>query len=233
MAISPAPGLLEIEPGFLAVHHKIEFSGVHKELVERGLPGHQSKLETTTSTRCGLCGAELLPATSFCRQCGAAITPGSKVENSEQPTAILGKTNEATTQRLQARATGPAIAARASAPKRRTLVIGSALVLLIIGLLTVIAIVAMRNDDEAPVATQLIYPDAQTVIDMTNSDGSRTIQLQTPDSLDKVESWYQKNLRLTKTMRLTSASYVMKNDKVTINLASEDNKTNILIKQRP
>jgi hypothetical protein len=34
-------------------------------------------------------------------------------------------------------------------------------------------------------------------------------------------------------MRLTSASYVMKNDKVTITVASEDNKTNILIKQRP
>ena len=121
----------------------------------------------------------------------------------------------------------------ASAPKHRTLVIGGALVLVIIGLLTVIAIVAMRNDDEAPVASQLIYPGAQTVVDMTNTDGSRTIQLQTPDSLDKVESWYQKNLRLTKTMRLTSTSHVMKNDKVTITLASEDNKTNILIKQRP
>ena len=122
---------------------------------------------------------------------------------------------------------------RSSAPKRRTLAIGGALVLLILGLLTVIALIATRSDNDAPVASQLIYPGAQTAVDMTDTDGSRTIQLQTPDSLDKVESWYQKNHKLTKSMRLTSTSYVMKNDKVTITLASEDRKTNILIKQRP
>lgn len=123
--------------------------------------------------------------------------------------------------------------ARTSAPSRRKIVIGVAVVLLIIGLISAVAIVRKRSHIEAPVASQLIYPGAQTVVDMTNTDGSRTIQLQTPDSLDKVESWYQKNLRLTKTMRLTSTSYVMKNDKVTITLASEDRKTNILIKQLP
>lgn len=122
---------------------------------------------------------------------------------------------------------------RSSAPTRRTAVIGVALVLLIIGLISAIAIIATRSDKEAPAANQLMYPGAQTVVDMSDTDGSRAIQLETSDSLDKVESWYQKNLKLTKTMRLTSASYVMKNDKVTITVASEDNKTNILIKQRP
>jgi hypothetical protein len=175
----------------------------------------------------------LLPATSFCRQCGAAITAGAQVESSEEPTAILGNPDSATTQRLHARATSSAMTSRSSAPKRRTLLIGGALVLVIIGLLTVIALVAMRDDKDAQVAGQLIYPGAQTVVDMTNTDSSRTLQLQTPDTLDRVESWYQKNLKLTKSMRLTSTSYVMKNDKVTITLASEDRKTNILIKQRP
>jgi len=112
-------------------------------------------------------------------------------------------------------------------------VIGAAIVVLIIGLISAVAIVRMRSHTEAPTDSQLMYPGAQTVVDMTNTDGSRAIQLQTTDSLDKVENWYQKNLTLTKTMRLTSASYVMKNDKVTVTLASEANKTNILIKQRP
>ncbi len=68
---------------------------------------------------------------------------------------------------------------------------------------------------------------------MTNNDGSRTVQLQTTDSLDRVENWYQTNVKLTKTVRLTSASVVMKNEKVTITLANDDNKTVILIKQLP
>lgn len=186
-----------------------------------------------TQLKCGSCGTDLLPATSFCRQCGAAITADAHIESSEQPTAILGNADSATTQRLHARATGPAMTARPSAPSRRKIAISVAVVLLVIGLISAVAIVRKRSHTEAPAAIQLKYPGAQTVVDMTNTDGSRTLQLQTPDALDKVESWYQKNLRLTKTMRLTSTSYVMKNDKVTITLASEDRKANILIKQRP
>jgi uncharacterized membrane protein YvbJ len=183
--------------------------------------------------RCGSCGTALLPATSFCRQCGAAITAGPYVESSEQPTAILGNTESATTRRLHPRATSPAMTSGRRASNRRNIVIGAAIVLLIIGLISAVAIVRQRSHTEAPTASQLMYPGAQTVVDMTNTDGSRTIQSQTSDPLDKVESWYHKNLTLTKTMRLTSTSYVMKNDKVTITLASEDKKTNILIKQAP
>ena len=79
----------------------------------------------------------------------------------------------------------------------------------------------------------LFYPGARSIVNMTNNDGSRTIQLETTDSLDRVESWYQKNLTLNKTMRLTSSSVVMKNEKVTVTLAGEDGKTVILIKQLP
>jgi hypothetical protein len=78
---------------------------------------------------------------------------------------------------------------------------------------------------------QLLYPGAQTVLDLMNSDGSRTVHLQTSDPLNKVENWYQNNLSLTKTTRLTTNSYVLKNDVATITLVVEDNTTNILIKQ--
>jgi hypothetical protein len=192
----------------------------------------RSKLEMTSS-RCGLCGAELLPATSFCRQCGSAITTESSVESSEQPTAILGKTESARTQRLNPRATSPTINASTSAPSRRTLLIGGVILLLLIGLISAIAMVRLRSHTPALTNSQLIYPGAATTLDMTNPDGSRTIQLQTSDPLDKVESWYHNNLKLTKTVRLTSSSYVLKNEKATITLAVEDNKTNILIKQKP
>lgn len=59
------------------------------------------------------------------------------------------------------------------------------------------------------------------------------VQLETSDSLDRVESWYQSKIKADKTIRLTSNSVVMKNQKVSITLAVENNKTNILIKQMP
>ena len=109
----------------------------------------------------------------------------------------------------------------------------------IAGILTVVALVRLRSHpDPVKSATSvsskvLSYPGAQSIVDMTNNDGSRTIQLQTTDSLDRVQNWYQSNIALTKTVRLTSTSVVMKNEKVTITLANEDNKTVILIKQAP
>ena len=67
-------------------------------------------------------------------------------------------------------------------------------------------------------------------MDMTSDEG-RAIQLQTGDSLDRVLAWYEGILKPTKTMRLTYTSFVLKNQNVTATIATEDNKTNILIKQ--
>jgi hypothetical protein len=91
----------------------------------------------------------------------------------------------------------------------------------------------MRNATAVSDAAALIYPGAQTVVDMTGADGSRAIHLQTKEALARVESWYQTNLKLSKTLRLTSTSVVMKKEKVTITLAEEGGTTNILIKQAP
>jgi predicted N-acyltransferase len=91
----------------------------------------------------------------------------------------------------------------------------------------------MRSAKATAEAGALIYPAAHTVLDMTPGDGSRTMHLQTKDALDRVESWYQTNLKLSKTMRLTSTSVVMKKEKVTITLVEEAGITNILIKQAP
>jgi hypothetical protein len=115
---------------------------------------------------------------------------------------------------------------------------GLILLMFVLGIITVVAVVKLRNNrttvqtvNQTAAANNLRYPGAQIIVDMTNTDGSRTIQLETSDPLDRVESWYQSNLQLTKTVRLTSSSVVMKNDKITITLANDDKKTAILIKQ--
>jgi hypothetical protein len=187
-----------------------------------------------TNLKCNVCGAELLPATSFCRQCGSPATAADTTPESEQPTALFSQTNEAvTTQRLDPRPTSPdramrlgpnaqstAINLRGPGKTERKNMLGRLILLLvIIGIISAVAVEKLRSRPTTiPTASQ-------------TSEGSRTIQLATPDPLDRVESWYQNNNKLTKTVRLTSASVVMRNEKVTITLANENNKTVILIKR--
>src|SRR5687767_5836025 len=151
--------------------------------------------------KCGLCGAELLPATSFCRQCGSAISDVD-VQKSEATTAILGNApGSATTQRLDPRPTSPerglhnpvgVISVGAASRGRRKAVVGGfILILIVVGVLTVVAVMRIRNANPTLDTSLLIYPGAQTVVDMPNTDGSRAIQLQTKEPLARVENWYQ------------------------------------------
>ncbi len=95
-------------------------------------------------------------------------------------------------------------------PPRRRLpaasIVGIVLVV-IIGIVSSVAIVRMRSHSRTTDNATLIYPGAQTVVDMTSAEG-RAIQLQTGDSLDRVLAWYEGILKPTKTMRLTSTSFV-------------------------
>lgn len=196
-----------------------------------------------TNVKCDVCGADIVPATSFCRQCGAAISARSALDPSEQPTAVFPENEIATTQRLNPRPTKPE---RNLSPSAQKLNVGSAvwwrgkfavgaiaLVLVIVGLLAVIVTLRTANKDTVSQPHALTYPGAETVVDLTSADGSRAIHLRTRDPFARVENWYQSNLKLSKTMRLTSTSVVMKNEKVTITLAEEEKVTNILIKTRP
>jgi hypothetical protein len=194
--------------------------------------------------KCDVCGAELLPATSFCRQCGSAVGDTNSEMRSEAPTALLGSPPASSiTQRLDPRPTSPepgkrrpveSLAVSSNSSGRRKFIIGGfVLILIVVGILTTIAVMRMRKATATSHAGVLIYPGSQTVVDMTNTDGSRAVHLQSKDPLARVESWYQTNLKLSKTVRLTSTSVVMKKDKVTITLAEEDGTTNILIKQAP
>lgn len=188
---------------------------------------------------CKTCGAELLAGTSFCRQCGAAIIPDVVADSSERTTSLFPETNNGATQRFDPRPTSepkkaPVVDAGIAAAKGRkpwkpvlALIV---VALIIVTLVGVVALTRIRTNSRTVASDPLLYPGAQTLMDMSNPDGGRALQLQTSDPLEKVESWYNRNLRPQKTVRLTSSSVVLKNENTTATIASEGGMTNILIK---
>jgi hypothetical protein len=190
--------------------------------------------------RCTACNAVLIPGAGFCRQCGLRVIESAGIE--EQPTAILNPaTDGLTTQRLDPRATSPGYRDSAAAippersrsGRRRLILIGLIGTLLGVGLVVfaTLSLLKTRSRSAAQVSRSLIYPGAKTVLDLTYDDGSAVLQLQTPDPLDKVQPWYETNLKPTKTLRATSGSVIMKNDALTATLVAEDSLTTIVIKK--
>jgi hypothetical protein len=193
---------------------------------------------------CRKCGAELIPGTSYCRQCGQPTDESAS--GSEQATAILGESKDAvTTKRLDLRPTTPgydpgsdSLLPTATSPGRSgyswpKLVTAGILILLLV-VVSVGVIWALRAGSRTADAIQinksLIYPGARTIVDMSDSGGA-VLQLETPDALDTVRAWYEANLKPTKTLRVTSTSVIQKNANVTVTLVSEGKLTSIVIKQ--
>ena len=167
--------------------------------------------------KCHKCEAECAVGTSYCRQCGTALDEESVA-----------------TERFEPRVTdqGPLSQPNAepARPSRRGIVIG-AFVLGVITVIVIAAVLGLRGHRET--TTNLVYPGATTVVDMSGADGGRALHLETSDSFSAVEEWYQKQLKPEKTMRLTQSSVVLKNAKTTATIASEGGKTSILVKVTP
>lgn len=193
---------------------------------------------------CTKCGAGLIPGTSFCRQCGQPAVESAL--SSEQSTAILGKSPEvSTTKRLDPRPTAPgyevnseslaSTSASLTTSKRswpKLVTIGIMLSLLIVVSVGVIWSLrtGSRSAGNLQINRALIYPGARTIVDMGDSGGA-VLQLETTDALGKVQAWYESNLKPMKTLRVNSTSIILKREKVTVTLVSEDNLTSIVIKQ--
>ena len=62
-------------------------------------------------------------------------------------------------------------------------------------------------------------------------DRVEPVQPTSREALEKVQAWYESNLKPTKTLRVNSTSIILKREKVTVTLVSEDNLTSIVIKQ--
>lgn len=183
--------------------------------------------------RCSACGAELIPEANFCRRCGVTVMSASAASASEEPTLTLNeRVGDVTTQRLDPRATSPgrvslsnsidnsvaAASLRGHAPPSRRKVplalLGVGVLVITVATISSVAFLRMSSNSRTTDSTALIYPGAATVIDMTSDEG-RAIQLQTADSLDRVLAWYDASLKPTKRMRLTSTSFVLRNQNVT------------------
>lgn len=189
-----------------------------------------------TEVKCHTCGADLLPGTGFCRQCGAAVSGSGEFDRSEQPTAIFPDKTANTTQRLHPRSTSPTRSEHQTTKTpgfRRNVVLLVFSIVLLLGVVAALGVLSDRNPGSDPAGEALLYPGATTKVKMSHDEGDRTVQLETSDSLERVESWYQSKMKVDKTIRLTSNSVVMKNQKVSVTLAVENNKTNILIKEMP
>ena len=194
-----------------------------------------------TST-CTQCGAELLPHTSFCRQCGTAITPSGGLQGDERTTVLFDDADIVATQRLDPRTTSPDRArlnlpapAVVEIPKKSTtkvVLLSSLFVVVLIAVVCAIALVRTRSSRIAS-GDGLVYPGARKLVDMVSEGGGRAIQLETSDSFESVDEWYRQAMKPQKVVQLTSASVVLKNDKTTATIVTENNKTNILLKIVP
>src|SRR6266498_5658065 len=203
-----------------------------------------------SAPRCSRCKAELLPEVNFCRQCGAAVTPGNRRNCAELPaTGFDQSLEESPTKRLEVRTISPNRAVRENVEspgnisdrptegtrrKRRrpvALILAAIVVLALVVIAWAGLVRPMRQTMMATANTDsLVYPGSRTIVDTTTEDG-RAIHLQTGDSLDQVVAWYTTNLKPTKTMRITPSTIVLKNQNITTTVVAEDNTTNILIKQ--
>jgi len=202
-----------------------------------------------STTICSNCGTALVANTSFCRQCGAAVGQPA----SEQTTALLDHdAAKPNTQRLDSRTTTEARYGRsgefippAAVPtpsgsgakaKRKVMAVGL-ITALVAAIATAVSVTKLRNRHHAPISnislTQLSYPGARTVVDVSGEDGGRVLQQQTSDPLDKVAAWYESRLKPTKTIRAAGSALIYRNDNVTATIVGGDEGVNIVIKQAP
>jgi zinc ribbon protein len=197
-----------------------------------------------SAVTCGSCGAEIADGTSFCRQCGEHVPPMSSASTLEATTRALDAPADGrpSTLPLNPKTTSPRYDSQLiSQPsltakglgatiRKRPLLTGG-LIILAMALISAVILTSFRDRNSASVRTSLIYPGAETVLDITSGDGS-VLQLRSDDPLEKVVGWYVANLKPTKNAKLSETSVLLKSDRITIGIAAENNKTNILIKRQ-
>lgn len=200
-----------------------------------------------TSMSCAKCGAELIPGTNFCRSCGAPIESG--LAASEMQTAVLDERVRRETQRFEARTTAEASDAKAvrtyrpaspavpaseapscPAPRRRLIIVVVVLVLLLGGGGLIGVKRARQNTNKMLVSQHYTYPGSHTVLNIGDRDGA-VLQMETTDGIDRVSEWYLSKFKPSKTIQVTPAAIIIKDEAVTVTMVASDTGTNIVIKQ--
>jgi len=196
------------------------------------------------ASTCRNCGAELVPQTSFCRQCGVQIALGNALASDERPTALFDEAHVVATQRLDPRQTtpqpsdlhvSPSPVSPAVKPANKAVLIGIVLLLVLAAIVSTVAVVRNRSRRHSYSASSegLIYPSARKIMDVVADGGGRAVTLETSESFEKVDEWYRSTLKPEKVVQLTAGSVVMKNERITATIIGDNEKTLILLKIVP
>ncbi len=78
--------------------------------------------------------------------------------------------------------------------------------------------------------SELMYPGAETVMDMKNSR-ENFLELRTSDPLDRVVDWYTTKIKAAEIIRTRGTEAILRSGKTSVIISSRGNATNILIKQ--
>lgn len=81
------------------------------------------------------------------------------------------------------------------------------------------------------ISHELIYPGAQTTMEITDASEGDVLQLQTSDSLDKVASWYMEKLKPSKVVRMPGTNVILEADEMKAIITAKGDGTSILLKQ--
>ena len=80
-------------------------------------------------------------------------------------------------------------------------------------------------------SNSLVYPGAETVLDVTKADG-HVLQLRTRDPLEKVVNWYTEKIRPTETVKVPGGNMtILRSDAVKAVITATGTETSIIIKQ--
>jgi hypothetical protein len=81
------------------------------------------------------------------------------------------------------------------------------------------------------ISPTLIYPGAQTRMEINSGEGAGMLQLQTADAYDKVLAWYVATIKPANVIKAGPSNSILRTDKMVVIITGEGGETNILIKQ--
>jgi hypothetical protein len=81
------------------------------------------------------------------------------------------------------------------------------------------------------ISRELIYPGAETMMEVTDVSEGAVLQLQTSDSFDKVVAWYTQKLKPTKVVKLPSSNVILEAGETKAIINSRGDQTIILVTQ--
>jgi hypothetical protein len=83
----------------------------------------------------------------------------------------------------------------------------------------------------ASTGNSLVYPGAETVLDVTKADG-HVLQLRTHDPVEKVVNWYTEKIRPTETVKVPGSNMtVLRGETIKAVITATGTETSIIIKQ--